>query len=206
MLKEIFVELLHRYSYMKDTNLFNSYWEEIEENYSHKKRHYHTLTHLENLINQLNEVKSEIKHWDTILFSVFYHDAIYDVLSKENEENSAKLAEKRMLYIITPFSIMTDCIKQILATKNHTLSDDSDCNFLLDADLSILGSNWESYLEYSKQVRKEYSIYPNFIYNSGRKKVLNHFLGMERIFKTDYFYHKFEENAKENLARELKMY
>lgn len=34
---------------------------------------------------------------------------------------------------------------------------------------------------------REYSIYSNVVYNSGRKKVLNHFLTMNRIFKTDFF-------------------
>lgn len=206
MLKDIFITLLRKYSHVNDDAVFNQYWEEIESNYAHKKRHYHTLTHLENLINQLNEVKTNIKHWDTILFSVFYHDAIYNVLKKDNEEQSANLAEKRMLNIGIDTVIIQKTTDYILATKNHILHEDSDCNFLLDADLSVLGSDWESYLAYSKQVRKEYSIYPNFVYNPGRKKVLNHFLEMEKIFKTDYFYEKFEENAKENLARELKMF
>jgi hypothetical protein len=33
----------------------------------------------------------------------------------------------------------------------------------------------------------EYSIYPAFIYNPERKKVLNHFLLMDRIFKPAFF-------------------
>jgi predicted metal-dependent HD superfamily phosphohydrolase len=66
-----------------------------------------------------------------------------------------------------------------------------------------LGQHWENYLAYAKDVRKEYSIYPDFIYKPGRKKILNHFLKMKRIFKTEFFFAKFEETAKENLNREL---
>ncbi|HXL55890.1 MAG TPA: hypothetical protein VN958_06525 [Chitinophagaceae bacterium] len=42
------------------------------------------------------------------------------------------------------------------------------------------------------------------MYNEGRKKVLMHFLEMNRIFKTDEFYNQFEKQARENLKRELK--
>jgi predicted metal-dependent HD superfamily phosphohydrolase len=59
------------------------------------------------------------------------------------------------------------------------------------------------YSDYYKNVRKEYSIYPNLLYNPGRKKVLKHFLAMGKIFKTDYFYQKFEKNARLNLQKEL---
>jgi predicted metal-dependent HD superfamily phosphohydrolase len=92
-----------------------------------------------------------------------------------------------------------------LATKTHILAADSDTNFFTDADLSVLGSDWESYSAYFKNVRKEYAIYPDFIYNSGRKEVLKHFLGMNQIFKTDFFYAKFEAQARLNLERELQI-
>jgi predicted metal-dependent HD superfamily phosphohydrolase len=49
------------------------------------------------------------------------------------------------------------------------------------------------------------TIFPDFVYKPGRKKVLLHFLAMERIFKTDYFFHKFELLAKQNLQKELEM-
>jgi len=44
-------------------------------------------------------------------------------------------------------------------------------------------------------------VYPDLVYNPGRKKVLNHFLAMDSIFKTDYFYNKFDRQAKENLRK-----
>jgi predicted metal-dependent HD superfamily phosphohydrolase len=71
--------------------------------------------------------------------------------------------------------------------------------------LSILGQSWELYEEYFNHVRKEYSVYPDFMYNPGRKKVIHHFLNMKRIFKTDEFFNKYEEAARKNLAQELKI-
>ncbi|WP_324028174.1 hypothetical protein QSV08_09665 [Maribacter sp. BPC-D8] len=201
MLKETFTALLLKYT--DDKRLINVLWTEIEKNYSGKKRHYHTLQHLDNLLSQLTIVKGEIKNWETILFTLYYHDIIYNATKSDNEEKSADLAEKRMKEISVSSNIIEQCKKQILATKSHHKSINSDTNYFTDADLSVLGQSWEAYSLYYKNVRKEYAIYPSFIYNPGRKKVLHHFLSMDRIFKTDFFYNQFETQAKQNLQREL---
>jgi predicted metal-dependent HD superfamily phosphohydrolase len=200
-LKEIFSNLLINYT--TNSSLINELWDEVEKNYSGKKRHYHTLQHLENLLITLTEVKSEIQNWESILFTLFYHDIIYTALKSDNEENSALLAEKRMQQLSVSNDIIERCKNQILATKSHSKSTDSDTNYFTDADLSVLGQPWEIYSLYYKNVRKEYAIYPDFIYNTGRKKVIQHFLSMNSIYKTDYFYNQFEKVAKENLMKEL---
>lgn len=201
MLKETFVQLLTKYT--SDPALTHELWMEIQKNYSHKKRHYHSLLHLEHLLAQLTEVKKQIHDWDTLLFTLYYHDAIYNALKSDNEEKSAELAEKRMKQISVPGHTIQLCQQQILATKSHTISANSDTNYFTDADLSVLGQDWETYSMYYKNVRKEYAIYPEFVYNPGRKKVLQHFLSMERIFKTDFFYHKLEKQARINLQKEM---
>lgn len=201
MLKETYIQLLKNYT--DDNILIDELWTEIEAHHTNAKRHYHTLKHLQHLLNQLIEVKEEIKNWNTILFTLFYHDLVYSAVKSDNEEQSAVLAEKRMKQISVETEIIENCKKQILATKSHLKDPDMDTNFFTDADLSILGQDWETYSRYYQNVRKEYTVYPILIYNPGRKKVLKHFLRMERIFKTDYFNSKFEEQAKINLRKEL---
>lgn len=203
MLKETFIGLLTNYT--DNGRLTNELWMEIEKNYSSKKRHYHTLQHLDNLLAQLTDVKEKIQNWNTILFTLYYHDIVYNSLKSDNEEKSAELAEKRMKQIAVTIDTIELCKKQILATKSHIKSNDSDTNYFTDADLSVLGQNWETYSLYYKNVREEYSIYPDFVYNPGRKKVLNHFLSMERIFKTEYFYSKYELQAKQNIQMEIEL-
>lgn len=203
MLKRAFIDLVKNYT--DDEALTNELWSEIEENYSSKKRHYHTLKHLENLFAQLNEVKGELRDLETILFTLYYHDIIYDPLRSDNEEKSAGLAEKRMKQISVSDSKIKHCKAQILATKTHIESADNDTNYFLDADLSALGQPWETYSEYFKNVRKEYSVFPDVVYIPGRKKVLNHFLAMDRIFKTEFFFRKFESQAKQNLRKEIEL-
>ena len=201
MLKQTHTDLLKRYT--DDSQLINGYWDEIVEHYSSEGRHYHTLEHLENLLARLMEVKDLIQNWDSILFTLYYHDIIYDVQQPDNEEKSADFAEKRMKELDVPMLVIERCKEQILATKSHVQSTDSDTNYFTDADLSILGQNWEAYETYYQNVRKEYSIYPKIFYNPGRKKVLRHFLAMERIYKTDFFFHQLEQQAKQNLQQEM---
>lgn len=200
MLKQTFIELIANYS--KDVALANELWNDIDLHYSYKNRYYHTLNHLENLLNQLLEVKNEIKDWNCILFTLYYHDIIYKATKSDNEDKSADFAKKIMIKLSVAKSIIDNCKSQILATKKHLFNLDLDINYFIDADLSILGQDWDLYSSYYKNVRKEYSIYPDLLYNPGRKKVLKYFLAMEKIFKTDYFYQKFESNARKNLKKE----
>jgi predicted metal-dependent HD superfamily phosphohydrolase len=200
MLKEIFSGLLQSFS--ADENLIQKLWAEIEGYYSADARHYHSLVHLQHLYEQLLPLKKQLQDWDVVLFTLFYHDVIYKATTNDNEEQSALLAEKRMMEIGVPANQIELCKKQILATKSHQLAADSDTNYFTDADLSILGQEWELYQNYFRNVRKEYSVYPDLLYNPGRKNVLQHFLKMERIYKTSYF-QALENKAKENLKREF---
>ena len=200
MLKDIFINLINNYS---EQAIAERLWSDIEKQYTSPKRHYHNLHHLENMYSQLEACRNQVQDWDTVLFSLFYHDIIYKATAKDNEEKSALAALKTLREINYPKEKMRLSGEQILATKTHSISPDNDTNIFTDADLSILGSNWDEYLEYTKQVRKEYAIYPDFMYNPGRKKVLQHFLSMENIFKTPYFIQKFEAQANKNLTAEI---
>lgn len=201
MLQQTFIELVNNYTH--DTNLAGVLWEEVTREYSHKKRHYHTLQHLENLLIQLKAVQTHIHNWNTVLFTLFYHDIIYKAHRTNNEEQSALLAQKRMVQLNVSQEIIDACRLQILATKSHNYSQDNDTNFFTDADLSILGQPWAVYEVYYKNVRKEYSVYPDLLYKPGRRKVLEHFLQLPQIFKTAYFYQGYETQARENLRQEL---
>lgn len=201
LLKDTFTALIQ--TYIQDAAVIEQYWLEIEKAYGGKKRHYHNLSHLEQLWQQLFPLKAEIKDWATVLFSLFYHDVVYKVRRQDNEEKSAELAQQRLQALHYPSAGIDKCVAQILATKSHTLSSDSDTNLFTDADLAILGQDWPRYHNYTQQVRREYAIYPDLLYKPGRKKVLQHFLGMERIFKTSHFYELYEQNARNNLNREI---
>lgn len=187
----------------KDQELISRLWKEIEKKYTEKGRHYHDLLHLENMFRELEKVKDNISDFTAVSFSVFYHDIVYDASSKSNEEKSALRAEQRLAELGLNQNEIALVSTEILATKSHQKSENMDINYLLDADLSVLGKDWETYHNYTQNIRKEYSVYPDFLYKPGRKKVLNYFLELESIFKTDYFKEKYELQAKENITAEL---
>ncbi|HWJ29250.1 MAG TPA: hypothetical protein VNS32_22105 [Flavisolibacter sp.] len=181
-------------------------WNDIATRYSENTRHYHNLTHLEHLLEQLIPIKEMIQDWHTLILSIAYHDFVYYVRNNDNEEQSASYAEKALSEISYPADKIQKCKDQILATKAHKNEHGPDTNFFTDADLSILGADTETYLTYTTQIRKEYKIYPDLLYKPGRAKVLRHFLNMERIFKTDHFCELYEQQARKNLSIELEHY
>lgn len=202
-LKGYFTDLcLH---FTEDGTLIESMWQEIETQYSGKGRYYHDLFHLENMFIELESVKKLIDDFSTVSFSVFYHDVIYDASSKSNEEKSAWYAVERLQKMELNPDMVLKIEAQILATKSHRKSDEMDTNYLLDADLSILGKDSAVYFDYTRKIRKEYSLYPDILYKPGRKKVLKYFLELESIFKTEHFRDKYEQQARENLAAELEL-
>jgi predicted metal-dependent HD superfamily phosphohydrolase len=201
MLRETYIELSGKYT--DNVLLSEGLWGEIASGYSEKHRHYHTRTHLENLLKELQQIKPLIADWDTVLFTLFYHDVVYNPARSDNEEKSAEIAAEHMRQMGIDADRIAKCCLQIMATKAHSAATDADTNYFTDADLSVLGAAPEAYAAYALKVRKEYSIYPDLLYKPGRKKVLRHFLAMERIYKTTHFYDRYETAARHNLQREL---
>ncbi len=201
MLKEIFITTASRYS--GDSAIAAQLWAEIEKAYTAPQRHYHNLHHLQQVWQQLAAVKHEVKDWELLLFSLCYHDLVYDATRADNEEQSARLAADRLRSLSMPEDQVAQSAAHIMATKGHHPSIDPDTNLFTDADLFILGADWNTYLEYTKQIRQEYHHYSDEAYRQGRKNVLQHFLRMPRIFKTAPFYEKYEKQARENLQKEL---
>lgn len=202
-LRSRFYKLFGRYT--PNTSFVSDSWQVFFEKYTAPGRHYHNLTHIENLLKELEGVRANIRDWDVLQFSIFYHDIIYSPTSSNNEERSAALAKTMLSKIEFAPERQAAVVKQIEATKNHVVSGDSDTNHLLDADLSVLGKARDEFLAYAKNIRKEYGIYPKIIYNRGRKKVIQHFLQLDRIYKMPYFFEKYEQQARENLLAELQL-
>jgi len=199
MLKQKFFNLIEKYSTNK---LFNEEcWLEIEASYSQQSRYYHNLKHLEAMFFELENSTLKVHNLDTLQFSIFYHDIVYNSLKSDNEHQSALLFYKRISN--TTFPYLEECRTQIELTKAHLKSDDNNTNILMDLDLSILGKSSNEYQTYRENIRKEYHIFPNFLYGLGRKNVLKSLLSQDAIYKTEFFQQKYEAQARINLKREL---
>ena len=207
MLQKEFIALVLKYT--DDKVLANHLWHEIETAYNHNERHYHNLSHLEQMFACLAPLQSQAEDWDSLLFGVYYHDVIYDVTrymtDNDNEDKSAEIAETALRSINYPEEKIQRIKRHILATKQHNQTADPDTNLLTDADLSILGQSWNVYEAYMKNIRKEFAIYPDNIYHAGRTKVLKSLIHTERLFKTYYFFDLYCSSANNNMYRELEL-
>lgn len=200
-LKEKYTELLIHIGF--STNEIQKNWFDLEKAYSNKSRHYHNLTHIKDMILSFETYLDKFQKPNEILFSIFYHDYIYNSRKKDNELKSAQYALS-----VLPENISFDrqlVFDTICATQQHQHNAIEDINWLIDFDLKILARDWEDYQVYFEQIRKEYRIYPDLLYKPGRAKALKHFLENESIFQTDEFRNLYEEKARMNIQKEIKL-
>jgi len=198
-LHEIYSELLSNIGF--SANDIQKNWLDLEKSYSGKSRHYHNLTHIKDMIMSFDNYHNQLDNPNEILFSIFYHDVVYSASKKDNELKSAE-------YALSILSENTTLNKQLVfdaicATQQHQHNEIEDINWLIDFDLKILARDWDDYKIYFEQIRKEYRIYPDFLYKLGRAKALKHFLENEYIFQTEEFRSLYEEKARLNIEKEI---
>ena len=154
-------------------------------------RPYHNWEH----IMQMREVLMWFRDIDRELdLAILYHDAVYAPGMKDNEEESAALA-------CSHHPEHADFLmKAIMATKKHEATGDAKIDMFLDADMSILGMAPHIYDKYRKGIREEYAMYSDEEYRLGRIAFLKSFDG----FITPQFQRGFGDQARQNIARELK--
>lgn len=188
--------------YCDDDELIAEYWREIEALHKEDQRHYHTLKHLECLFRDIDEV-SVLS--DAIEFSIWYHDAIYKPGSMMNEANSAKLAKKRMRKLGVTKTLVDSVVYMIGCSRKHTNPKrDKEAQLFLDADMAILGSSQLVYAKYLEKVEREFSKIPQILYGKGRIRFIKSTLNRSKIFRSYFFFEKYEKNARINLSMELK--
>lgn len=198
-LEELFLNLFARIGFSEVEAAAN--WNNLQKAYSRKSRHYHNLNHLQEMLVCFNAYREQLQYPDEVLYAIFYHDYIYKTIKKNNELRSAEYAVA-LLPTGTPLN-KKHVFDLILSTKDHQCSDNEDEKWLIDFDLKILSKDWNDYLLYAQQIRREYRIYPDFMYKPGRKKALEHFMTNPFIYQTETFRNLYEEQARKNIQQEI---
>ena len=168
--------------------------------YSEPQRHYHSKQHLAECLNVFGQVRHLAAHPGEVAIALWFHDAVYDVRGKSNEQQSADWALRVLRHANADNNAQQRVECLIQATKHDATPTDGDQQLLVDIDLCILGANPERFAEYDRQVRAEYSWVPSFIYNMKRRGVLQAFLARPNIYNTSYFRERYEQQARINLA------
>lgn len=133
-------------------------WRELEDLHGSAGRHYHTLDHLAHFLAAMRAGEKHLTpdERQVFLWSVFFHDAIYDVLRKDSEARSADLATARMAALGLPTGTIARVREWILATAGHKPTRQPALDFFLDCDMSIFAAPADEYVAYTEAIRREY--------------------------------------------------
>ncbi|XP_055952850.1 uncharacterized protein LOC129988615 isoform X2 [Argiope bruennichi] len=196
-----------------ENSIKEKWWNTLKSHYSEDSRKYHTFFHLKHMFNHLESLNNEIQNKNAVSYAIFFHDAVYDARSQENEEQSIKLFNEFASEsgISKKQELVSKVEELILALKAHCTEEHKtegvfgkdDVHYFLDFDISILGSDPVEYKKYTQQIREEYSFLSKEKYNFLRSKVLQLFLQIPNIYATQAFREKYEEQARNNILSEI---
>lgn len=170
------------------------------------QRHYHTLAHLGAMLDHIDLLAGHAADPDAVRLAAWFHDAVYLPDRSENEERSARLAERALAEAGVPQARTAEVARLVRLTGTHDPADDDrDGQVLCDADLAILAAHPSAYAAYTAEVRAEYHFVPNDAFRAGRTAVLRQLLGLPSLFRTPYGQEHWEATARHNLASELEL-
>lgn len=180
--------------------------DDLLDRYRQPHRHYHTLDHVESVLEALDTLTGPPGPTPAARLAVWFHDAVYEGVAGDDEEASARLAEQQLASLGTPPEVAATVAAMVRATAGHTDAShalDGGTALVLDADLSILAAADSDYDRYVEQVRREYSHVPSDRFRLGRRAVVARLQARERLYLSPAGAARFEAAARRNLTREL---
>ena len=167
-------------------------------------RAYHTPRHLEECLEQFDQVRALFRRPDEAEAAIWFHDAIYDPHADDNEERSADLADHLLGPAGVPTEYLAEIRRLILATGHRGARDpQDDAALVTDIDLAIFGSAPERFDEYERDIRREYAFAADDEFRRRRAQILQSFLARPTIYATRAFADRFEARARANLQRSV---
>jgi predicted metal-dependent HD superfamily phosphohydrolase len=141
---------------------------------------------------------------DAVRLAAWFHDAVYAPDRSENEERSARLAERVLPEAGVPAPLVAETARLVRLTTAHD-ADPGDRNgeLLCDADLAVLGGTEAAYAAYAAAVREEYGFVPDPDFRAGRAAVLRQLLALPALFRGTAARTAYDAAARRNMAAEL---
>ena len=168
--------------------------------YQESHRHYHTLGHIQHCLDLFEQCKALASEPDALEIAIWFHDVILVSGRRDNESLSAKL------YLELSDGAHRESLRQlvcrlIMATlHNADHLDDADSIYMVDIDLSSFGLPWEEFLRDSLNLRSESPHLCDDDYYLNQTGFQRGLLARPRFFLSDFFFNRFENQARENLA------
>lgn len=177
---------------------------DLLDRWSEPHRHYHGCTHLLSVLESLDLLTEPADAPRTVLLAAWFHDAVYQGIPLQDEEESARLAEDRLRDAGLPDADVAEVARLVRLTGDHRPeAGDSDGALLCDADLSILGGDPDEYARYLAAVRKDYAHVGDADFAAGRAAVVRRLLELDPLFHTGRAKELWLDAAQRNLKGEL---
>jgi predicted metal-dependent HD superfamily phosphohydrolase len=200
---ERFVKLWEKCTHLAKGEYSEKIWQIIQSHYSEPHRFYHTLSHIELCIEQMDLVRSMLEQPEQVEMALWFHDIIYQPDNSNNEAESAEFY-KNLASNKSDDEFIKAVVDLILVTRHTDSKLNHDQQYMCDIDMAAFGKEWPVFLEDSENLQKEFpGTYDEFIH--GKRKFLNNLLLQPRIFYTEYFYNKYENIARDNIGNILAM-
>ena len=175
---------------------------ELEARYSERHRHYHTWPHVLACFAARDALAAPSSI--AVDLAILFHDAVYAPLAHDNEEASAALLGAHGARLGLEPATIARAEAIILATKHADATvTDPETALMLDADLSILGSDAETFATYERAVRKEYAAIDDAAWNVGRARILRTFVERPVLYATERGRALWDAPARTNLRASL---
>jgi predicted metal-dependent HD superfamily phosphohydrolase len=178
-------------------------FEELFGLYGQAHRHYHTIRHVEECFREFDAVSPGCAEPVAVEMALWYHDIVYEPSSSINERLSANKAIFDCARLGVEDNGFQTLIADLVLATRHVADVSGDAAFVADIDLAILGSPWERFSEYERQIRQEYASVPDKEFIVGRSQILDGFFRRKHIYQTDVLRDKYEKTARGNIARSL---
>jgi len=169
--------------------------------YSEPQRHYHTLEHIDHCLNMFEDCKTLVSEPDALEIAIWMHDVILVSGRPDNEALSAQL------YLELSKDVQHDEMRQLIGrlimTTLHNSDSllDADASYMVDVDLSSFGLPWDEFLRDSLNIRAENPHLSDQDYQLNQTRFQQSLLARPRFFLSDFFFDRYEKQARYNLAR-----
>jgi predicted metal-dependent HD superfamily phosphohydrolase len=175
--------------------------QQLLQAYREPHRRYHTLAHIEHCLAMFEQCQSLSVTPDALEIAIWMHDVILESGRRDNEAVSADL------YLELSVDAHSDEMRQlitrmILATLHDGGSlEDADSVYMVDIDLSSFALSWEAFLRDSLDLRAENPHLSDADYRLNQTGFQRMLLARPRFFLSDFFFERYEQQARSNLAR-----
>jgi predicted metal-dependent HD superfamily phosphohydrolase len=176
-------------------------YQQLINAYNEPHRVYHNLGHIKSCLTIFDQVSELLVNPDAIELAIWFHDVIYTIGDKKNEQLSADLFMTLTNGLFD--NVFRDTVYQHIMATCHDCSEitNADTKLMVDIDLSSFGLPWDDFLVDSKKVRAEMTHLSDVDYNQKQRAFQLSLLEQPCFFNSDYFLEYYEAQAHKNLAK-----